>query len=33
MIKYCQGCGAPLQEEDPNKRGFIPKIDPAVDKL
>ena len=33
MIKYCQGCGAPLQEEDPNKRGFIPKIDPAADKL
>lgn len=33
MIKYCQGCGAPLQEEDHNKRGFIPKIDPAVDKL
>lgn len=33
MIKYCQGCGAHLQEEDPNKRGFIPKIDPTADKL
>lgn len=33
MIKYCQGCGAPLQEDDPNKRGFIPKIDLTKDKL
>lgn len=33
MVRYCQGCGAILQEEDPNKRGFIPKIDPSKDKL
>lgn len=33
MIKYCQGCGAPLQEENPNNIGFIPKIDPNASKL
>ena len=32
MIRYCQGCGAPLQTEDPKKVGFVPKIDVKAEK-
>lgn len=33
MIRFCQGCGAPLQTEDPNKKGFIPSIDNKKEEL
>lgn len=33
MIRYCQGCGAVLQTEDPKMKGFVPHIDNKIDKI
>lgn len=33
MIRFCQGCGAKLQTEDKNAKGFIPSFNPNAEKL